>query len=908
MKKFVSISSAIAITFGMAVPTSALAAEKPAQNEAIQITDQLNSNHSTTAEDTSAATTEGQFDITDASCLGRISEAGILLYEVPGEEQNAHEADEALLNKSYYITKQTEVNGETYYELQSDLTEEAEKIGWARESDIESFQFEKLEVIDGESVLLIEGAKLYKELPWKGEGAETEEVEANKEQSYVVKTAVKYSGKTWYEAEEQATGAKFWVDAEQTEKSSAQEEASTQKDKTTASAQEDKTASAEQNKPAVEKDTEQKAQVQSLEPKARKATVAKSAKVITPVETATSRLGQISSTNTVIYKEIGNDSTSFKAGSTYTGTAYYIKKQASYGDKTYYLISNKPSSTTGTIGWVASGDIKTYAHTGVDREKKLLRFKGTGVAYTRAWGGPKLLVGSLSSYKGQQFTVNLTEKVGNNIWYRGQLNGRNVWVHSSHLEKAITQSSESATSRLGQLKNANVLIYATAGDESTAKKATTKYTGTSFYIKKQADVDGTLFYLISNRPSSTSGIIGWVKSSDLTSYVHKSYSKKKMSATLKGSGVAYNRAWGGKKNLVYSSLSSLKGADFQINLTETVGKNKWYRGILQGQQVWIHSAHLNLVGQTSNTVKDVTRTYAQYQKTLQQMVDMQMVKNPQTDYRYGLWISGDAFKTVKDGKGTVKSAYNIRRGPGTAYGVQKVANTGEVLPIMASENVNGVVWYQVGVRSGWGTAERYHVEYYMDPSNFLGDLQSSLQFADLSSSAGLDANEVNEKILKGKGILEGRGADFIEASRQYGVNEVYLISHALLETGNGTSSLANGNVYGNTGVKVYNMYGIGAIDSDALNGGIKTAYNNGWDTPRKAIIGGAKFVGENYIYRGQNTLYKMRWDVDYADKNSSVWHQYATDIGWAYKQTSKMYALYSLVDNYKIDLIIPKFN
>ena len=47
-------------------------------------------------------------------------------------------------------------------------------------------------------------------------------------------------------------------------------------------------------------------------------------------------------------------------------------------------------------------------------------------------------------------------------------------------------------------------------------------------------------------------------------------------------------------------------------------------------------------------------------------------------------------------------------------------------------------------------------------------------------------------MLEGKGVLEGQGASFSQAAKKYGINEIYLISHALIETGNGTSDLAKG--------------------------------------------------------------------------------------------------------------------
>ena len=65
----------------------------------------------------------------------------------------------------------------------------------------------------------------------------------------------------------------------------------------------------------------------------------------------------------------------------------------------------------------------------------------------------------------------------------------------------------------------------------------------------------------------------------------------------------------------------------------------------------------------------------------------------------------------------------------------------------------------------------------------------------------------------------------------------------------------------------------------------------------------SKFIGQSYIHNAvynQDTLYKMRWEP-------SVSHQYASDIGWAYKQVNRMYSLYSLLDNYQLYYDIPVY-
>ncbi|MFS0674965.1 peptidoglycan-binding protein [Ornithinibacillus sp. 179-J 7C1 HS] len=247
--------------------------------------------------------------------------------------------------------------------------------------------------------------------------------------------------------------------------------------------------------------------------------------------------------------------------------------------------------------------------------------------------------------------------------------------------------------------------------------------------------------------------------------------------------------------------------------------------------------------------------------------------------------------------GITKDSVNIRAGAGTAYQIYTKVPKGTTLTIVKE----GSGWHQVSI-GAWRNATREDVKYYLDPTNFINDEKQKFQFLDLSKPSGVTVSTLNN-YLKGKGILEGQGQAFYDASRKNGVNDLYLVSHALLETGHGSSQLARGVKY--NGVTVYNMYGIGAYDNCALTCGARKAYEEGWTTPYKAIVGGAKFIGDGYINAGQNTLYKMRWNPAAMEANGSASHQYATDIGWAYKQISSLYNLYQEVGNYRLMLDYP---
>ncbi|MNJ61296.1 Bifunctional autolysin precursor [compost metagenome] len=74
------------------------------------------------------------------------------------------------------------------------------------------------------------------------------------------------------------------------------------------------------------------------------------------------------------------------------------------------------------------------------------------------------------------------------------------------------------------------------------------------------------------------------------------------------------------------------------------------------------------------------------------------------------------------------------------------------------------------------------------------------------------------------------------------------------------------------------MYGIGAFDGNAGVAGAKKAKSMGWHTQDKAIIGGGNWIYDNYVNVGQDTLYKMKWNVEGFEKKGTISHQYATHI------------------------------
>lgn len=157
--------------------------------------------------------------------------------------------------------------------------------------------------------------------------------------------------------------------------------------------------------------------------------------------------------------------------------------------------------------------------------------------------------------------------------------------------------------------------------------------------------------------------------------------------------------------------------------------------------------------------------------------------------------------------------------------------------------------------------------------NVLGDnkkwTNTDITKHDLGSTVGgLTAEQLDKWIdsnAPANSPMRGLGATFLQAGKESGLDPRYLVAHSALETGWGTSNLS-----GNGDAKNGNWFGIGAFDDNPNNG---FNYSDG-------IVGGAKWIAENYYKNGQTSLYDM--------VNDPSGHNYATDPDWANKIASIM--------------------
>lgn len=274
---------------------------------------------------------------------------------------------------------------------------------------------------------------------------------------------------------------------------------------------------------------------------------------------------------------------------------------------------------------------------------------------------------------------------------------------------------------------------------------------------------------------------------------------------------------------------------------------------------------------------------------------------------------------------------------------QEYRNDKNLVPLSYSDN-----WkctdkdkYNIEIDKGWVNASESAVRYTMDPRNFLNDVRI-FQFEKLSYDPNTNTKEGVEKILYGTefykrtvsyrtstGATINTGStysDLIWNSAIYsGVSPYHLASRIKQEVGPFISHASiSGTVAGFEGL--YNFYNIGATSSTEPLGAIKNGLQFAkdgkgaseqvkanlfipWDTPERAIKGGAVFIGSSYIKIGQNTLYLQKFDVNDDRGDDLFWHQYMTNCLAPYSESQGIYKAYEsngMLDS-SIGFLIPVY-
>lgn len=250
-------------------------------------------------------------------------------------------------------------------------------------------------------------------------------------------------------------------------------------------------------------------------------------------------------------------------------------------------------------------------------------------------------------------------------------------------------------------------------------------------------------------------------------------------------------------------------------------------------------------------------------------------------------------------------------------------------------------FYNIEIDKGWVNASKRAVEYTMDPRNFLNYMRV-FQFEKLSYDPNTNTQQGVEKILYGTEFYnkavsyktangqtvntDARYSDLIWESGIYsGISPYHIASRIRQEVGPFiTHHSISGVVSGYEGL--YNFYNIGATSSTEPLGAIKNGLQFArdgkgatesvkenllipWNTPQRAIKGGAVFIGSSYIGVGQNTLYLQKFDVNDDRSGELFWHQYMTNCLAPYSESNGIYKAYEsnqMLDS-SIRFIVPVY-
>lgn len=185
-------------------------------------------------------------------------------------------------------------------------------------------------------------------------------------------------------------------------------------------------------------------------------------------------------------------------------------------------------------------------------------------------------------------------------------------------------------------------------------------------------------------------------------------------------------------------------------------------------------------------------------------------------------------------------------------------------------------------QSGWSYASEGILRYYMDPRNFLTE-SAIFQFEQLTYNESYHTETAVQAIVASSfmaGDIPNENMTYAQAFTEIGkelkVSPFHLASRVLQEQGTkGTSPLISGTYNGYEGY--YNYFNVGASGKDVelIVKGLTEAMNRGWNTRYKSLYGGASVIGQNYILRGQDTLYLQKFNVS---SNSTYNHQYMQNI------------------------------
>lgn len=221
---------------------------------------------------------------------------------------------------------------------------------------------------------------------------------------------------------------------------------------------------------------------------------------------------------------------------------------------------------------------------------------------------------------------------------------------------------------------------------------------------------------------------------------------------------------------------------------------------------------------------------------------------------------------------------------------------------------------------GWYNPSTEAIAFYLDPRNYLNEkyifafenlVYNSIHTESMVSSI-LSAQPFWSNVYKNHS--GNVSSDLIKVCKENNVSAIHIASRIRQELGTsmttsdprlgGTFNYNNKNYSG-----YYNFFNIDVWGDNKIVRGMVYAMNNGWNTPYNALLGGSKFIRNEYVGVNQDTVYYEKFDV--STTNGHYTHQYQQNLAVAVQETNTSYNTYVGFGNYLdkvITFTIPIYN
>ena len=236
------------------------------------------------------------------------------------------------------------------------------------------------------------------------------------------------------------------------------------------------------------------------------------------------------------------------------------------------------------------------------------------------------------------------------------------------------------------------------------------------------------------------------------------------------------------------------------------------------------------------------------------------------------------------------------------------------------------------IASGYACASEGIIKYYLDPRNFLNEI-NIFQFLEISYNSKIHNLEGIKKAVKNTFLdseityiykeneyTKTYSEIILDAAKKSNMSPYSIVTKIIQEVGTKGSDSVSGTYSGYKGY--YNFYNLGAYDTgNAIANALKYAQKKNWDNQYSAIIEGAMEIANSYTNAGQNTAYFYKWDVvgtkilkageGSRDVSSSdmYWHQYMTNVQDPTSQSKSLFNTYgsNKILNASLNFVIPVY-